>query len=94
MPQMAASVIATVRTVLLNHSSFENQKYIVIGKIATDAMILYLITRLTVMIELYRRCSTSARYRSKLISVMHAKDMEARTVPTAKIKTLDMQDKR
>lgn len=58
----------------LNQSSLENQKYIDNGKTGINNDKLILITRLTVTMVAYRKCKTSARYRSKLTAAMANKD--------------------
>lgn len=68
--------------VVLYQLSFENQKHTATGNKRVNAAMLNLITRLTVMMEAYRRCKTRARYRSKVIAVMVMKDCNARETPT------------
>lgn len=69
-------------TACLNQSSLENQKYIDNGKTAVNNNKLILITRLTVTMMAYRKCKTSARYRSKLTAVIAKNDSKIKEDPT------------
>lgn len=68
-------------TACLNQSSLENQKYIDNGKTAVNNNKLILITRLTVTMMAYRKCKTSARYRSKLTAVIAKNDSKIKEDP-------------
>ena len=82
MMQNTAKIRPRQRAVSLNQSSWENQKYIETGKRRTNATMLNLITRLTVMMAAYLRCKARARYRSKLMAVMADNDTKTREEPT------------
>ena len=68
-------------TACLNQPSLANQKYIDNGKTGRNNNKLILITRLTVTMVAYRKCKTSARYRSKLTAVMANSDNKKRVDP-------------
>ena len=68
-------------TARLNQPSLGNQKYIDNGKTEINNNKLILITRLTVTMVAYRKCKTSARYRSKLTAVMANSDNKKRVDP-------------
>ena len=68
-------------TACLNQPSLANQKYIDNGKTGINNNKLILITRLTVTMVAYRKCKTSARYRSKLTAVMANNDNKKREDP-------------
>ncbi len=91
MMQTTAKIALTQSIVILNQCSLENQKYIEGGKRRKTASNISLITRLTVTMTVYLRCKASARYRSKLISVMIDNDAKARTKPTAYTMVPEMQ---
>ena len=94
MMHTTAIMIPTQITVILNQFSFENQKYMETGKRRTNVTILNLTTRLTVMMEAYRRFRVNARYRSKLMAVMAKKETKAREVLTGYVMAPDIQYKR
>ena len=78
-------------TACLNPFSLENQKYIDNGKTGVNNNKLILITRLTVTTVAYRKCKTSARYRSKLTNVMAKRDDNTKGVPTGYKMAPEMQ---